>query len=730
MRLTLLLSLVPVLCAQNPTSLPGTEPLTLEGDLAALMLAGIDRYLDRETSAAADRAPAAPDRERFRRVIGLVDDRVRFDRPAVESAELLATPAYKVHAVRWPVLEGVDAEGLLFEPAHEPVARLVAIPDADQTPEQASFAHRLAESGCLILVPALVSRQPTGIVNPDIGRPTNQPRREFLYRMAFEMGRHVIGYEVQKVLAAVDWFERSQPRRPVGVVGWGEGGLLALYAAAADPRINAALVSGYFGPRAGLWREPVYRNVWGLLREFGDASLARMIAPRPLIVDPSRAPEIAGPPPVTRETGSGAAPGTLVTPTLGAVAAEVDRARKLGLPAVASAKAGANITLVTSREGRDDPMSDSALSAFLQALGGKLQTTPAAPRPILPARERRPHEQILAHVQNLIRRSEAVRREFWARADASSVEKWQQTKELYRRHLWEEILGKLPPPTEPLRAESRLTYNQTQWKGYEVRIPVHPDVFAYGILLVPKDLRPGERRPVVVAQHGRAGRPQDLIDPVTPRQQNVYKKFAAQLADRGFVVYAPQNPYIFEEQYRLLQRKANPLKLSLFSFIAAQHERTLDWLSGLPFVDPARIGFYGLSYGGKTAMRIPPLLDRYALSICSGDFGEYIGKMASIDRSESFMFTIEHEMYEFNLGNTFNYSDLARLMAPRPFMVERGHNDPVGFDHWVAHEYAPVRRFYTLLGIPERTEIEFFDGVHEIHAQGTFRFLHRHLSWP
>lgn len=86
-------------------------------------------------------------------------------------------------------------------------------------------------------------------------------------------------------------------------------------------------------------------------------------------------------------------------------------------------------------------------------------------------------------------------------------------------------------------------------------------------------------------------------------------------------------------------------------------------------------------------------------------------------------------MYEFNLGNTFNYSDLANLMAPRPFMVERGHNDGVGFDHWVAYEYAPVRRFYTLLGIPERTEIEFFDGVHEIHAQGTFRFLHRHLGW-
>ena len=64
------------------------------------------------------------------------------------------------------------------------------------------------------------------------------------------MGRHLIGYEVQKVLAAVDWFAGDGGGRPVGVVGYGEGGLLALYAAALDERIRVAAVSGYFNPRA------------------------------------------------------------------------------------------------------------------------------------------------------------------------------------------------------------------------------------------------------------------------------------------------------------------------------------------------------------------------------------------------------------------------------------------------------------------------------------------------
>ena len=43
-------------------------------------------------------------------------------------------------------------------------------------------------------------------------------------------------------------------------------------------------------------------------------------------------------------------------------------------------------------------------------------------------------------------------------------------------------------------------------------------------------------------------------------------------------------------------------------------------------------------------------------------------------------------MPEFDLGNTFNYGEMAGLIAPRPFMVERGHEDGVAPDEWVAHE--------------------------------------------
>jgi len=721
----LLTAAIVAVCVSQAQPLPGTQPLALQGDLAAQMVEGMHRFLDRETAASIQRRPA-PDRERFRRIIGLVDERVPFEAPFLEAAigrpSLVAQgDGYTVHAVRWPVLEGVDAEGLLLEPARAPVARVVALPDADWTPEMLvglapgvppamQFARALAENGCLVLVPVLIDRSDTFSGNPRLPRFTNQPHREFIYRMAYEMGRHIIGYEVQKILAAVDWFSRTTPARPIGVAGYGEGGLLAFYSAAADTRIHAAVVSGYFRSRQQLWQEPIYRNVWGLLTDFGDAELAGLIAPRTLIVEASPHPQITGPPP-ERQGRRGAAPGGITTPQLEEVRAECQRARAKPLL-----------------------FESDGTRAFLRSLNPKVAFQQPGPPPkdqrtgFDPSpRLRRQFDQLIEFTQVVVRRSETARRQFWSKADASSLQRWQQSTETYRRYLWEEVIGKIDRPFEPLQARTRRLYDQPSFIGYEVLLPVWPDVFAYGILLLPTDLRPGERRPVVVCQHGLEGRPQDTIE---PKGEKSYARFAARLAERGFVVYAPQNPYIGGDRFRQLQRKANPLKWSLFSFIVGQHQRTLEWLGGQPFVDPARIAFYGLSYGGKTAVRVPPLLPNYALSICSADFNEWIWKNTSVEQPFSYMFTQEYEMPEFNLGNTFNYAELAGLMAPRPFMVERGHHDGVSIDEWVAYEYAKVRRLYTLLGIPQRTAIEFFDGPHQIHAVGTFEFLHRFLNWP
>jgi hypothetical protein len=241
-------------------------------------------------------------------------------------------------------------------------------------------------------------------------------------------------------------------------------------------------------------------------------------------------------------------------------------------------------------------------------------------------------------------------------------------------------------------------------------------------------MKPDERRPVVVCQHGLEGRPQDVIG---DDGFNSYKAFAAKLAERGFITFAPQNLYRHRDRFRTLQRKANAIQKTLFSIITPQHQQIVDWLQEQPFVDPDRIGFYGLSYGGKTAMRVPALVTDYRFSICSADFNEWVDKNASTRNPRSYVWTGEYEIFEFDLGSTFNYSEMAALIAPRPFMVERGHFDGVADDETVGWEFAKVRNLYQgRLKIGDRCEIDWFDGPHTINGKKTFDFVHRHLDWP
>jgi len=151
-------------------------------------------------------------------MIGAVDTRVAGHAPGMVGT--ISTPAqvaqgsgYRVYAVRWPVFDRVVAdfdelgpEGLLLQPDVKAVACVAAIPDADWTPEMlvglatgvplvAQFARHLAENGCRVIIPVLINRADTFSGIPGISM-TNEPHREWIYRMAYEVGRHIIGFEV------------------------------------------------------------------------------------------------------------------------------------------------------------------------------------------------------------------------------------------------------------------------------------------------------------------------------------------------------------------------------------------------------------------------------------------------------------------------------------------------------------------------------------------------------
>lgn len=731
----------------NP--LAGTEKLTAEGDLAAKMVKGIDRYLT-QSAVAVEKAlldPKRPvDRSRLRMILGIPKEgdlkwnAASITDPTNTPIKIAENDQYSISTISWRLANVGHGEGLLIEPKQKPVANIVFLPDADQTPEDTcgltdkltpdrQIGRILAEQKLRVLIPVLVNRDSKFSKSEVIQRQTTQPHREFIYRMGYEMGQHLIGQEVLTAMAA-RFYLNANTALPTGVMGHGEGAVIALYAAAVDVEFQQVASIGYAGPLPGLWKEPIDRNVWTVNRDFGLVGLGKLIYPRPLIVGTNDDLTKIGRIPNSGQ-GLGATPGNIEP-----IPFEAMRAQWQTLQTVYSSLGKEPPLTWFDHQQKLAALSQTIALSISQLTKTKFELTAAAspakrltPLPDAERRQERLVSRLINHIQHDWRASEPSRWDRFAKCDYKTLDGYEKSIEPIRQFFHQEVIGELPPATMKFNAKSRPIYDTAKWNGYEITIDVFDDVFSYGILLLPKDLKPQEKRPVVVCQHGLEGRPTDVCDPT--KKTAYYNSFGAQLADRGYIVFAPQNPYIGRDDFRVLQRKANPLGLSLFSFIIRQHEQILQWLSTLPNVDPKNIGFYGLSYGGKTAMRVPAVLKQYRYSICSGDFNEWVGKNVSLLYKNSYMFTGEYEMYEYNMGHTLNYAEMAYLIAPRPFMVERGHDDGVGSDEMVSYEFAKVRYHYAKrLGIGDRTEMEYFVGGHEIHGRGTFEFIKKHSGYP
>ena len=721
--------------------LPGTGELEAHGDLAAQMVDGLHRFFDRETAQAARNREArftpeseSPAQRQARRDAGTAELRRRLGLDPVPDTITLTiggfagtTAGRQAHHVSWPVVRNVRAEGVHVAGDSRCV---IVLPELGTTPEQSfgltpglpperQWAARLAADGATVLAVALLDRRP-GAPSPD-GRSFRYSQREVLWRAAFELGRAMAGCDAQTTLAAAEALRRTRPTAAtVHLIGSGDGGYIALLAGASSPGIDSVAVEGGFLPLDPMWDQPLDRTVFGLLRSFGLPELAALVAPRPLAVLDAAWPEV-------RQTDAGGgAPGSLRPPTRDEQDAAIasltpERVRSLWPDPSAGG--------FTRHPGTD---ADAWLARAVPAASPSAIALPSNPAPGAAvdsdndSRQSRQFRTWLDDTQQLMRRSQAVRDAYWKAADMSSPEKFEASAATYRETLWTEVIGKLPPASLAPNPLSRRIYETPDFTGWEVTLDVHPDIFAYGILLLPRNLAPGERRPVVVCQHGLEGRPSDVADPA--QDNPAYHRYAARLAEKGYIVFAPQNPYIGQTRFRQLCQRAWPLGLSLWSPIVRQHETILAWLKSRPEVDPARIAFYGLSYGGKTAVRVPALLTDYCLSICSADYNEWIWKNLDASAPYCYLHTVEYDMVEWNLAHTFNYAELTRLIFPRPFMVERGHDDGVSCDEWVAYEFARTRRHYSKLGSPEHAEIEFFNGPHTINGIGTFQFLDRWLA--
>ncbi len=311
------------------------------------------------------------------------------------------------------------------------------------------------------------------------------------------------------------------------------------------------------------------------------------------------------------------------------------------------------------------------------------------------------------------------------RRDLSSLEAYEASVAPNREHLLA-LLGGWPWERGEMAPEVMVIDKCEAYTVSRVFITVLEDVRIDFLLLVPNGLT--GPAPVVMAMHGLGSTPEDACGFVP--DPGVYNAFGSRLAEEGYVVAAPRMMGPANKR-NWLYRKAMLMGENLFGAEMFELSRVVDYLQGpdcAAFVDPERIGFYGLSQGGMAAFYFPALEQRVKLSVASGHF--YWMKVKMVVPGEKYLaYIVTSEEDKFIQGELLEFSeaDIASLICPRPFCIEYGLNDPVLTQLEPEHEYPKIRRIYDELGIPDRLVLATHPGGHEVVLGESLEFIKKFL---
>ena len=253
---------------------------------------------------------------------------------------------------------------------------------------------------------------------------------------------------------------------------------------------------------------------------------------------------------------------------------------------------------------------------------------------------------------------------------------------------WQELMGQWPPMLEQPKREvlSSEQRRDNFWQD-RVRVEIAPGQTGEGWLLTPVGAR-GRRLPAVLVVYYE---PETSVG-LNPDQP--LRDFGLQLARRGFVTLSIGTPGGNAWKPDVGQAVCQPL--SYHAYVAANMWQVL---AKLPYVDSTRIGVVGHSYGGKWAMFAGALWDKFAAVAVSDPgivFDEtrpnvnywepwYLGLDPAEKRPKAGIPGPDNPRtgaYRRMKETGRDLHELHALIAPRPFFVSGGAEDPPA--RWLA----------------------------------------------
>lgn len=298
------------------------------------------------------------------------------------------------------------------------------------------------------------------------------------------------------------------------------------------------------------------------------------------------------------------------------------------------------------------------------------------------------------------------------------------------------VMGRLPGEEEmlPLKITIRESEDFDGYTRQLITYSVDGDGDATAHLYLPKqvgDRNPNDaskRLPGVLALHPTSALGKRIVAGEGPRPN---RNYGAELAERGYVVLAPDYPSFGElDDYDF----HNDRYLSGTMRAIVNHRRGIELLVNHDLVDPDRIGAIGHSLGGHNAIFVAAFDDRIkaVVSSCGWDPFHYYydGRLAGW-ASDRYMPRIR-EIHGLNPDRMpFDFPELIAALAPRAFFSCSPLKDSNFQAKGVAEAEPKIRAIYELMGAADRLVIRYPDAGHDFPTSTrleSYRFLDRVLK--
>lgn len=263
---------------------------------------------------------------------------------------------------------------------------------------------------------------------------------------------------------------------------------------------------------------------------------------------------------------------------------------------------------------------------------------------------------------------------------------------------------------------------------YRVWIEVIEGVHAYGIYMVPKNLK--KKAPLIIATHGGGGNPEAICGLDTRIN---YHSFGYEAAKKGYIVWAPGltmfSDYSGDKAIAGVSRDIlnKQLKLSGSSIIGLEIYKIIESAKTLikarPEIDETNVGMTGLSWGGYFTMYTTALCPFIKAAAVSGNFRDTKAVLEKTKNTGSLVSLGFEQPFR-----SFGYFQAIGMICPRPCFVQLGEKDELFTIEGAKIEAKRAGEFYNKLGIQDKFEFKIHPGGHEFETGSIFDFFDKYLK--